>query len=148
MNAIDATSGRRRRRRKIEFVIAKNMLPRGERKKATVAAIPSIGVTTDEMASLGSLSPPPGGRLYPILSDVDEVYDGKRKGELNDDTAGDIIEDMDLLEGVVKPITLLEHNKIPATARHWFLLRNMLDMIDSTDFYVAPFLIASNECLS
>ena len=130
MNAIDATSGRRRRRRKIEFVIAKNMLPRGERKKATVAAIPSIGVTIDEMASFGSFPPPPGGRLYPMLSDVDVVYGDEEKGEVNDDATGDFLDNgMDLLEGVVKAKASLEHNKIPATARHWFLLSNMLDMI-------------------
>ena len=131
MNAIDATNGRRRRRRKIEFVMAKNMPPRGERKKATVAAIPSIGVTTDEIESFGSLLPPPGGRLYPIPSDVDVVYGDERKGEVNDDEAGDILDkSMGPLEGVVKAkAASVEYNKIPATARHWFVLRNMLDMI-------------------
>lgn len=46
----------------MEFVIAKKIDPRGERKKRTVAVMVRSGVTMLLMASFGSgFPPPPGG---------------------------------------------------------------------------------------
>jgi len=72
-----ATNGNRTRSKTMEFVIAKKMDPRGERKKRTVAAMVRSGVTMLLNASFGSglLPPPPGGRLYPIWSEVEVDVD-------------------------------------------------------------------------
>lgn len=50
-------------KRTMEFVMAKKMEPKGDRKNRTVAAIVRMGVA--RLAILSSLSPPPppGGRL-------------------------------------------------------------------------------------
>lgn len=66
-----AKNGSKNNKRKMEFVIAKNMEPSGERKNRTVPMMVRIGVITLLIASLGSgFPPPPGGRLYPICSAV------------------------------------------------------------------------------
>lgn len=56
-----ARNGNRMRSKTMEFVIAKKMDPRGERKKRTVAVMVRSGVTMLLMASFGSFPPPPGG---------------------------------------------------------------------------------------